>query len=124
MPMTTHERERQPVRRRLLDQVLVVGFVLFTCLSLLILYTVAHELGHALVGLAFGQTLTAFDVRLWNLNHRGTSRATVDWPAQPAQPARQPRRAYSHGCDCRTGEPGQPHRNVVRAASYCDSARR
>lgn len=85
MPTTIHEREQQPVRRRLPDQLLAVGFVLFTGLSLLTLYTVAHELGHALAGLTFGQTLTAFDVRLWNLNPHVTLYGSLSTPQQLMQ---------------------------------------
>lgn len=45
-----------------------LGLLLFIILAILFLYTFLHEAGHALVGLAFGQTLTTFDVRFWNFN--------------------------------------------------------
>lgn len=45
-----------------------LGLLLFIIAAVLFLYTFLHEAGHALVGLAFGQTLTTFDVRFWNFN--------------------------------------------------------
>jgi hypothetical protein len=42
--------------------------ILFIAFVVISLYTFVHELGHALVGLAFGGRLTSFDVAFWNLN--------------------------------------------------------
>lgn len=50
------------------DRMRTAGFLLFSLVGLLVVYTVAHELGHALVGLACGQTLTEFDARFWMLD--------------------------------------------------------
>lgn len=41
---------------------------LFVVLFVLLLYTFLHETGHALVGLSFGQTLSAFNVSFWDLS--------------------------------------------------------
>lgn len=56
------------ILRRVPDRAVLAGFLIFTALSLLLIYTVTHEIGHALAGLAFGQRLQEFDVRIWELN--------------------------------------------------------
>jgi hypothetical protein len=42
--------------------------LIFTALTYVFLYTFTHEGGHALVGTAFGQKLTAFQVNIFTLN--------------------------------------------------------
>lgn len=44
------------------------GLLGLTILCVLASYTFLHEAGHALVGLAFGQTLTAFSTMFWDLS--------------------------------------------------------
>lgn len=47
---------------------------LFIALFTVFLYTFLHEAGHALVGLLFGQTLTAFNLNFWDFSaHVGLS---------------------------------------------------
>lgn len=50
------------------DKVILVALVLFIVLFVFFVYTFLHEAGHALAGLAFGQTLTAFNVNFWNFD--------------------------------------------------------
>jgi hypothetical protein len=47
--------------------VLAAGLELLIVLFVLVVYTVLHESGHALVGLAFGGTITAFSTNFLNL---------------------------------------------------------
>ena len=41
---------------------------LFILLFVVFIYTFLHEAGHALIGLLFGETLTEFSVRFWDLS--------------------------------------------------------
>jgi hypothetical protein len=51
---------------------LFAGLILFLFLLTLLLYTVAHDGGHALVGMALGGRITAFDVNFFDLGaHAG-----------------------------------------------------
>lgn len=45
-----------------------IGLILFVTLFVFFLYTFLHESGHAIAGLIFGQSLTAFDVSFWDLS--------------------------------------------------------
>ena len=47
--------------------VLAAGIEFLIALFVLVVYTVLHESGHALVGLAFGGTITAFNTNFLNL---------------------------------------------------------
>jgi hypothetical protein len=44
-----------------------VAVVAFVALFVLLAYTFFHETGHALVGILFGGTITAFDLSFWDL---------------------------------------------------------
>jgi len=46
----------------------VVALVVVLGFFVLVSYTFLHEAGHALVGLAFGQTLTEFNLNFWDLS--------------------------------------------------------
>jgi inner membrane protein involved in colicin E2 resistance len=45
-----------------------VALLVFTLCFVLVVYTVTHEAGHAVVGVLFGQTLTAFKVNFLTLS--------------------------------------------------------
>ena len=47
---------------------LLIALILFDLLFVFFLYTFLHELGHALAGWFFGQSLTVFDVSFWDLS--------------------------------------------------------
>jgi hypothetical protein len=62
---------------------LLSGLILFLFLLDLLLYTFVHEGGHALVGMALGGRLTAFDVNFFDLG----AHASIDGSFTPAQNA-------------------------------------
>lgn len=46
----------------------LLALILFTAVFALFIYTFLHEAGHALAGLAFGQTITNFDLSFWDFS--------------------------------------------------------
>src|SRR5690349_24470715 len=46
----------------------LILIVLFVVLFVLFIYTFLHEAGHAIIGLLFGQSLTEFSVKFWDLS--------------------------------------------------------
>jgi hypothetical protein len=62
---------------------LLAGLIFFLFLLSLLLYTFVHEGGHALVGMALGGRLTAFDVNFFDLG----AHAGIDGSFTPAQNA-------------------------------------
>lgn len=59
------ELNRENVQRPSLRLLAVGAFIV---LFVLVVYTFLHEAGHALVGVAFGQRLGAFDISFWDLS--------------------------------------------------------
>jgi hypothetical protein len=46
----------------------LILLLLFVVLFVLFIYTFLHEIGHAILGLAFGQSLTEFNVNFWDFS--------------------------------------------------------
>lgn len=54
------------------DRAAFMALALFTAVFILVVYTFLHEAGHVLAGLVYGQSLTAFSIRFWDLSaHAG-----------------------------------------------------
>lgn len=49
-------------------RIMLAAMLVFIFLFVFFMYTFLHEAGHALVGFAFGQTLTEFDVSFWDFS--------------------------------------------------------
>ena len=52
----------------LFTRIITVALLSFILFFVFFVYTFLHEAGHALAGLAFGQTLTVFNVNFWNFS--------------------------------------------------------